>query len=86
MKWENDDNWGDRTKVTDKTSGAKFVAVTFTGEPEILENGDGTATMIVPSSMIQSDNSDDYYNLHGVKVANPGKGVYIKNGKKVVLN
>ena len=26
-----------------------------------------------------------YYNLQGVRVANPGKGVYIKNGKKVLV-
>ena len=28
---------------------------------------------------------DVYYNLQGVRVANPGKGVYIKNGKKVLV-
>ena len=88
MKWENDDNWGDRTKVTDKPEGqgnAKFMAVTFYGEPEIIDNGDGTATMIVPSSMIQKEESGVYYNLQGVKVANPTKGIYIKNGKKIVF-
>ncbi len=88
MKWENNDNWGDRTKVTGKPEGqgnAKFMAVTFYGEPEIIDNGDGTATMIVPSSMIQKEESGVYYNLQGVKVANPTKGIYIKNGKKIVL-
>ena len=28
---------------------------------------------------------DVYYNLQGVRVANPGKGIYIKNGKKVLV-
>ena len=86
MQWDLDSNWGDRTKITNKTSGAKFVAVTFFGEPDIFENGDGTATMIVPSSMIEDVDKGVYYNLQGVKVTNPSKGVYIKNGKKVVLN
>ena len=27
----------------------------------------------------------DYYSLNGVKVENPSKGIYIKNGKKVIL-
>ena len=27
----------------------------------------------------------DYYNLNGQKVQNPGKGVYVKNGKKVII-
>lgn len=27
---------------------------------------------------------DKYYNLHGQQVAHPGKGVYIKNGKKIL--
>jgi hypothetical protein len=26
-----------------------------------------------------------YYNLNGVKVEKPGKGVYIVNGKKVII-
>ena len=28
---------------------------------------------------------DVYYNLQGVRVANPGKGIYIKNGKKILV-
>lgn len=85
-KWDLDANWGDRTKITNKTSGAKYVSVTFSGEPEIIEYEDGTATMIVPMSMIEdAEETDAYYNLQGVKVAHPTKGIYIKNGKKVVI-
>ena len=29
--------------------------------------------------------NEDYYSLNGVKVENPSKGIYIKNGKKVIL-
>lgn len=36
--------------------------------------------------IMQSDNLNcEYYNLSGSKVNNPKKGIYIKNGKKVVL-
>ena len=88
MDWDREDNWGNRDLVTKKPEGqgAKFIAVNFAGEPEIIENGDGTATMIVPSSMVEDVDTGVYYNLQGVKVTNPSKGVYIKNGKKVVLN
>ena len=36
-------------------------------------------------SIIDSDASAVYYNLQGVKVNNPQRGIYIVNGKKVVL-
>ena len=32
-----------------------------------------------------SHDNDAYYNLNGVKVERPGKGVYIVNGKKVII-
>lgn len=32
-----------------------------------------------------SDDSGDFYNLQGQKVSKPSKGIYIKNGKKVVV-
>ena len=57
----------------------------FKGEIIFDENEDGTATMIIPASMIEGEEDGDYYTLQGVKVANPSKGIYIKNGKKVVL-
>lgn len=28
---------------------------------------------------------DSYYNLQGVRIANPGPGIYIRNGKKVII-
>ena len=37
-------------------------------------------------SNVKSENTDDaIYNLQGVKVANPVKGVYVKAGKKVII-
>ncbi len=83
MTWELNTNWGQRSLAA---SSAKFVSVTFSDEPEIFENGDGTATLIVPSSAIQVEGTvDEYYTLQGVRVTNPAKGVYIKNGKKVII-
>ena len=47
------------------------------------DDEDGTTGINVQSS-IQSDNA--YYTLQGQRVAKPGKGLYIPNGKKVVIN
>ena len=61
-------------------------------EPEVIKlpidfksignDGNGT-TGIKDQSSMQSDNA--YYTLQGQRVVNPGKGLYIKNGKKVVI-
>jgi hypothetical protein len=47
-------------------------------------DGDGTTGIHVQSSMFNVQ-SDAYYTLQGQRVVNPGKGLYIKNGKKVVI-
>lgn len=60
-------------------------AASFPGEVLFDEFEDGTATMIIPGSMIDIEEAGDFYTLQGVKVANPSKGIYIKNGKKVVV-
>jgi hypothetical protein len=39
----------------------------------------------VQSSMFNLQSNEVYYNLQGQRVDNPGKGLYIKNGKKVIL-
>jgi hypothetical protein len=35
--------------------------------------------------MVTDQEPDVYYNLQGQRVGNPGKGIYIKNGKKVIV-
>ena len=45
--------------------------------------GEGTTGII--STQFQNANQDVYYNLQGQRVENPGKGLYIRNGKKVVI-
>lgn len=75
------DDWG----VRNLASG--FSMAKFSGEPvfQIDEEEDGVVTLIVPGSMIDVEEAGDYYNLQGVKVSHPTKGIYVKNGKKVVI-
>ncbi len=63
-------------------------------EPEIIKlpisfrsldnDGDGT-TSIKDLTPALSKGEGEWYTLQGQRVAKPGKGVYIKNGKKVVI-
>ena len=46
---------------------------------------DDDATAIKDLMIFEDTESGDYYNLQGQKVQNPGKGIYIKNGKKVII-
>lgn len=48
------------------------------------ENADGNLTGI-ENVKAESQNSDAIYNLQGVRVNNAQKGIYIMNGKKVVI-
>lgn len=75
--WEND--WGVRNLDS------SFTMAKFDGEPFIEIEEEGVATLIVPSSMVEIADTESYYTLQGVKVSNPSKGVYVKNGKKVVI-
>ena len=61
-------------------------------EPEVIKlpisfrsignDGDGT-TAIRETKQLRDDGA--YYTLQGQRVVNPGKGLYIKNGKKIVI-
>jgi hypothetical protein len=48
------------------------------------EFDDGT-TAIKDLMIFEDTEGGDYYNLQGQKVQNPGKGIFIKNGKKVII-
>lgn len=83
--WENPvstNNWGVRSS---SVSMAKCYAEPFFEDSIIEENEDGTATLILPNGFIESETDSEYYTLQGVKVSHPTKGVYIKDGKKVVI-
>ncbi len=51
----------------------------FMGE---FEEADGIVKTIIPAD---TNLDNEYYTIQGVKVKNPSKGVYICNGKKVVI-
>ncbi len=74
--WDTD--WG--TRNLESSFHAKYM-----GEIQFFENEDGTATLILPGSMVEKEDNGDYYTLQGVKTSKPTAGVYIKNGKKVVI-
>ena len=67
--------WGTR-KLAAGTSSAKFF-----GEPVIEIDETTGVTKVVNSVSVD----ETYYNLNGQQVVNPTKGVYIKNGKKVII-
>lgn len=69
--WEKD--WG----VRDFGTNSANMMVTFDGEP----GTDGIKLVITPAV----EENSAVYNLQGVEVTNPTKGVYIKNGKKFVV-
>jgi hypothetical protein len=50
----------------------------------VVKNGPATGINGIDNDGVAGE-KDVYYNLQGVRVANPGKGVYIKNGKKVLV-
>jgi hypothetical protein len=75
----------------DEVSGVPFYNIEE--EPEVISmqigtrgiDGDDADTTGI--SEVKSDDADrgEWYNLQGQRVGNPGKGLYIKNGKKVIV-
>ena len=51
----------------------------------IMDFTDGVVTSITGTGMAGSDDDAPYYNLQGVKVEKPTRGIYIRNGKKVII-
>ena len=68
-------------------SGAKQIAMIFeegtteTEEPIIGNETDG----IVKPSISTANNDNCYYNMMGMKVMHPTSGLYIRNGKKIII-
>lgn len=78
---------GVNTEEPNSTSSAKqfgFITIDENGfEFECAPVLPGIATAIKNAEAIVSD--DSFYNMQGMKVENPSKGIYIKNGKKYVI-
>lgn len=66
---------GTRTYFTPKTAGARLAGFTVDGETT------GVSATLVNSEKVKSE---QFFDLKGVRVSKPTKGVFIQNGKKVV--
>ena len=75
---------GTETRI-DGTAGYEFYAEQGTIEGRFaIRLGDGNVTGIMAVYGSDKDNSE-YYDLRGVRIQQPHKGIYILNGKKVVM-
>lgn len=73
-------NWGTRKPKDD------FTMAKYNGELEDEEWMESISeTTAISSVEVNTVNSDNIYTIQGVKVAQPTKGVYIKNGKKYIV-
>ena len=75
--------------VLSKTRSASFGEASYAPEfcDDVIgipvEFGSTTSMMKVSTEDVEGDNV--WYNLNGQRVENPGKGLYIRNGRKVVI-
>jgi hypothetical protein len=75
--------------VLSKTRSASFGEASYAPEfcDDVIgipvEFGSTTSMMKVSAEDTEGDNV--WYNLNGQRVENPGKGLYIRNGRKVVI-
>ena len=68
-------------------AGKAYLEVPASLAPSFLNisfGGEVTAISTVRGSGLKTQGTDIYYNLAGQRVAQPTKGLYIVNGKKVV--
>ncbi len=63
--------------------GKAYLSVTNGGAHEFLGFGDATAVM--PIAQPQATGKAAYYDLQGRRVAQPTKGLYLKDGRKVII-
>lgn len=71
-------NWGKRAESTG------VLTAKFAGDDLFIEETDNIATDIQEVNA-QVENENDYYTLSGQRVSNPTQGIYVKNGKKVII-
>ena len=72
------DGPGSGLDTADSNEAGAKISLVFLDEVE--EGNEATGISVVNTK--QADNT--YYNLQGMKVENPSKGIYIYNGKKVI--
>ena len=67
-------------------AGKCYLSVAATSAPEYLGfDGDGNTTGMNDVRSKMEEGRGEFYNLNGQRVAQPTKGLYIVNGKKVVI-
>lgn len=77
-EWEWPEDFGVRNSAI---AAAKFYDLFGENEPFFQEDeATGVAKIIIPASSVET-----YYNLNGQRVINPTHGIFIKNGKKVII-
>ena len=64
--------------------GKVYLSIADASAPDFL-GFDGGATSISEKTVVKGQTDSVYYNLSGQRVAQPTKGLYIVNGKKVVI-
>lgn len=62
-------------------SGGASAKATFIG----FEETEAAETTGISDYTVPSTEDDNFYNLQGVRVVRPQKGIYIKNGKKMII-
>ena len=78
--WRNDNKWENMIKGWGKRNNDKFDkpgAIQFLGE---LEDTDGIVKLVIPENKM-----GEVFSITGMKVTNPNKGIYIQNGKKIII-
>lgn len=71
---------------TQVPAGKGYLSVAATSAPEYLGfDGDGNTTSVNDVRSKMEEGRGEFYNLAGQRVAQPTKGLYIVNGKKVVI-
>lgn len=68
-------SWGDRTIQFGNTTAAEYLG-------ELEEDVNGIVKLVIPAD---KNSEGAYYTLQGVKVSQPTKGIYIQNGKKIII-
>ena len=74
-------------KYTGATLGANkaFIKTNATGAPEFFVFNDANTTSLRESLSVSNVKQNAYFDLQGRRVVQPTKGLYIVNGKKVVI-
>jgi aryl-phospho-beta-D-glucosidase BglC (GH1 family) len=78
--------------ITAKIKDAKLIKADGTEEPASISvawgcslKKESSSTSIRTIQTVASKSDGAFYNLHGQRIAKPQKGIYIQNGKKVIM-